>query len=235
MAGCNERLHPSEEIHPLTPTTAFERWGLDFIGHLPETENGNKWIIVAVDYATKWPIAKAFKQATAKETANFLFENILMEFGCPSEIITERGSQCMSEVFEGYFDLQKIKHLGSSAYHPRTNGMVERLNGLIKKMMTTYVVNHTNKWDSFISQILFACRIRVHCAKKFSPFKLIYGCDPKIPGDPVKPYLFKNENEEDVLAFRIHELEDLGQIRAAALQRAHLNALRMKRNYEIKV
>lgn len=189
-AGFNENSQPTEELHSLTPTVAFARWDLDFIDPLPETSERYKWIVVGIDYATKWSIAKALKEATAKETANFIYSDILMQFGCPQEILTDRGSQFMSEVFEGYLDLQKVKHLRTSAYHPRTNGMVERLNGLIKSMMTKYVVDYANLWNDFLPQVLFSSRVCVDTATKFSPFILVYGVDPKLPGDTLMPCLF---------------------------------------------
>lgn len=80
------------EMHPLTVPKAFERWHLDFIGELPMTIKDNKWIITAVDSLTSWPVARAVPVASAEATADFIYEEIMMRFGCPVEVVTDRGS-----------------------------------------------------------------------------------------------------------------------------------------------
>lgn len=80
-------------MHSLSVPTAFERWYLDFIGELPITQKGNKWIITAVDSLPNWPIARAVLYESAEETADFIYEEIMMRFGCPIEVITDRGSK----------------------------------------------------------------------------------------------------------------------------------------------
>ncbi|CAF4776540.1 unnamed protein product, partial [Rotaria sp. Silwood2] len=62
---------------------------LDFIGELPTTLNGNRWILVAMDHTTKWPIVKAAQNAKHEIIAKFVYEEIVLNFGCPTEIITD--------------------------------------------------------------------------------------------------------------------------------------------------
>lgn len=208
---------------------------MDFVGPLPETKEGNRYILVAIDSFTKWPIAKAMPDATSHNVGQFIYENILMNYACPAEIITDRGSQFMAEALEHYLELQNVKHLRSSAYHPRTNGLVENLNKFLKRMLTKYVGDFPTRWDIFLQQIVFTCRVRTHSATKQSPFKLVYGIEPIIPGDITNPYLFDETDSEEMLEYRIKELESLGQLRAAALERAHLNANRMKKQFDINI
>lgn len=131
--------HPSEELHRLPPVKTFQRWSLDFMGPLPVTRNGFKWLLVAIEHATKWPIVKPLRCATAEEVATFLYEEIVLKFGCPGEILTDRGSQFMGNLLKEYLCILQTKHLKTSAYHPRTNGMVERLNGTIKSAFSKMV------------------------------------------------------------------------------------------------
>lgn len=198
------------------------------MGPLPETEKGNKWLLVAIDNATKWPIARPLKIASAENVATFIYEEIVLRFGCPIEILTDRGSQFLSHMLEEYLSLLKTKHLKTSAYHPRTNGMVEKLNGTIKSAITKLVADNSTTWDSYIDQVLFTCRIVKQASSNESPFRLVYGKDPVLPGDIRRPILFDENNQEQVLEFRLQELEALDQMRAAALERAKLNALRRK-------
>lgn len=69
--------------------------------------NGNKWLITAVDYATNWPIAKALPVASKEAVANFIYEEIVIKFGCPVEIVTDRGANFCSGLVEEY-----IKRIG---------------------------------------------------------------------------------------------------------------------------
>ncbi|KAL1914164.1 uncharacterized protein VTP21DRAFT_10268 [Calcarisporiella thermophila] len=225
-----------EPLNPLTPSPGpFERWGLDFIGRLPVTREGNRWIIVAIDHATNWPVARAVPDATEETVANFLYFDIMMNYGCPSEILTDRGSQFMSRVISRYLELQRIRHLKTSAFHPRSNGKTERFNGLLGSMLTKYVRGARHKWDQFLAQALFACRVRVHSVTRKSPFYLVYGREPKIPGDDTAPYLWDPKDPSDRAEQTARELEELGQVRAAVKTRQEAAAREMKATYDAVV
>ncbi|SPO30464.1 uncharacterized protein UTRI_06394 [Ustilago trichophora] len=114
----------------------FERWGIDFIGQLPKTADGNQWILTAIDYATGWPIAKALPDAKAWRVADFIYEEIVLNFGAPKEILSDNGSNFLAEVVEHLLRTIKTRHRLATAYHPRTNGKVEALNGMIGRMLT---------------------------------------------------------------------------------------------------
>ncbi|KAG0160178.1 hypothetical protein PDIDSM_7705 [Penicillium digitatum] len=131
----------------------FERWGIDLIGLLPTTPSGNRWIITAIDYATGWPLAKALPDATEEAIAEFLHEDV-------------------------------FTHRTTTPYHPRTNGKVENFNGLLGRMLTKYCMGKpTRVWDLYLAQALFATRVREHATSGKSPFYLVYGIHPRLPGD----------------------------------------------------
>lgn len=96
----NQQVAP---LHPL-PVEArpFARWGLDFIGRLPPTKNGNRWLLVAIDHETDWLVLKTLTEATEDEVANFLYHEILIQYGCPTEIITDRGANFMAKTLNRY-------------------------------------------------------------------------------------------------------------------------------------
>jgi len=228
----NESHTIRESLHPLPAVPPFHRWSLDFIGVLPETAEGSKWILTAIDHATKWPIARALKTASSEEVVKFIYEEIVMRFGCPAEILTDRGPNFLSDVVEDYIKLQRIKHLKTSAYHPRTNGAVERFNGLFGRMLTRFTYDNVRCWDKFIDQALFACRIRVHKATGKTPFFMVYGREPKIPGDTLKPFLNWEEDWQFTLNERIKELEQLGLEREEAMEKIKYEQEAVKRNFE---
>ncbi|KAG1136414.1 hypothetical protein G6F37_011734 [Rhizopus arrhizus] len=178
---------------------AFSRWHLDFIGELPTTKQGNCWILMAVDYTTNWPIARALRNATGEEIVKFIYEEIVMRFGCPEEIVSDRGANFMSKVVKQYIQKIKSKHNLTSAFHPRSNGKCERLNQTFKRMLIKYVNGEVHSWDEYVDTALFACRIRKHATTGFSPFYLTYGVDPKIPGDSHRPFIYQFTEQDPEL------------------------------------
>jgi hypothetical protein len=165
----------------------FQRWGIDLIGILPKTRQGNKWIITAIDYATGWPIAKALPSATEEEVAEFIFQEIYMHYGAPEEIFTDGGKNLWGSVVESYLKKISTHHHGTSPYHPRTNGKVERLNGILGSMLGKFLMGKPTKhWDLYLDQALFACRVRTNTTTKTSPFYLLYGKHPHLLGDVTK-------------------------------------------------
>ncbi|CEG83541.1 hypothetical protein RMATCC62417_17444 [Rhizopus microsporus] len=188
LAASPDKMTHHAPMKLLEVPNAFSRWHLDFIGELPTTKNGNRWLLMAVDYTTNWPIARALKDATGEEIVKFIYEEIVLRFGCPDEIITDRGTNFMSKIVKQYIRKIKSKHNFTSAFHPRTNGKCERLNQTFKKMLIKYVKGEVHSWDEYVDASLFACRIRKHATTGFSPFFLTYGVDPHIPGDFHRPF-----------------------------------------------
>ena len=162
----------------------FQRWGIDLIGRLPKTNDENRWIITAIDYAMGWPIAKAIPKATEEAIAEFIHDEIYMQYGAPQEIFTDGGKNLWGGAVQKYLEKIKTLHKGTSPYHPRTNGKVERLNGIVGAMLGKLLLNKPMKlWDLYLNQAVFACRIRTHTTTKTSPFYLLYGRHPHLLGD----------------------------------------------------
>ncbi|KAG2195271.1 hypothetical protein INT47_005046 [Mucor saturninus] len=210
------RAH-QDEMHPLKVPTAFDRWHLDFLD-LPTTTKGNRWLLVGVDYATNWCVARAMPVASKEAVADFIYEEIVMNFGAMSEIVTDRGANFTSALVQEYVKRVGAKFKLTSAYHPRSNAKAERFNGVIKQMLRKYTNGALHRWDDFVQAALWACRIRVHSTTGFSPFYLTYGREPRLPGDVLQPYIDKTTfaDPRTVADFTSRELTDLGQHRAAA-------------------
>ena len=185
--------------------------------------HGNRWIITAIDYATGWPIAKAISKADEEAIADFIYNEIYMHYGAPQEIFTDGGKNLWGGVVQRYLDKIKTLHKGTSPYHPRTNGKVERLNGIIGTMLGKMLPNKPTKlWDLYLDQAVFACWIRTHSTMKTSPFYLVYGRHPHLLGDrnatlPVEsesaPYeerlkLLQSARKEAVIATHERALKD---------------------------
>ena len=85
-------------LYPIKTRPPFEKIGIDLIGPLPITSNQNKYIVVAIDYGTKWAEARAIKDAAATTIVPFLYEDIICRHGFPKELISDRGTTFANEL-----------------------------------------------------------------------------------------------------------------------------------------
>jgi hypothetical protein len=115
------------ELHPIPVSDVWKRIGIDLIGPLPESEKGNKYIITATDYFSKWPEAAALPDKTAIGVANFLL-SLFCRHGWPEIVQSDQGREFVNKVSKCLFELTGVEHRISSAYHPQTNGLDERTN-----------------------------------------------------------------------------------------------------------
>ncbi|OIR56592.1 MAG: uncharacterized protein A8A55_2659, partial [Amphiamblys sp. WSBS2006] len=174
------------KMNPLGACDPFERWGLDAIGAMPQTEDGSKWIFTAVDYGTKWPVAIPVKELTAEAALQFVEREIIGKFGAPKEIVTDRGSCFTASSFiEGVRKHGTVLKFASTG-HPQTNGAVENFNGLLGKLILRLSGDNKTIWNKMLGKALFGCRVRVNEATKFSPFELVFGRKPRLSWDNQK-------------------------------------------------
>src|SRR6266498_1555057 len=128
--ACQRRgnLKANNILHPIEPKTPFQRIGIDIVGPLIIIKKGNRYIVTAMDYFTKWLIAKAIKEATAKTVSKFIYEKIICEHGCPQVLQSNQGTHFVNRVIQDLSEKFRIKHRLSTPYHSQTNGLVERFN-----------------------------------------------------------------------------------------------------------
>ena len=122
-----EKPTKNNPLRPIKVTEPFELIGMDLIGPLPETVQGNKYIIVMTEYLTKWVEAQPISNKRAETIAEFL-HGILARFGTPKKIITDQGTEFNNEIIKSLNSIMNIQSIYSSAYHPQTNGQTERTN-----------------------------------------------------------------------------------------------------------
>jgi len=129
------RPKTKNELHPIPVDSPFYRIRIDFVGPLSRTSRGNKYIIVAIDYLTKWPEAKAVKDVTAKNIVKFLYEDIICGHRCSTKILSDKKSHFNNQLVTELMEQFHIHHNLSTPYHPRTNGLVERFNRTLCKSL----------------------------------------------------------------------------------------------------
>ncbi|XP_027168835.1 LOW QUALITY PROTEIN: uncharacterized protein LOC113768604 [Coffea eugenioides] len=111
-------------------------WGMDVIGTIdPPASNGHRFILVAIEYFTKWVEAESFKHVTKKVVANFLRDHIICRFGVPETLITDNAKNLNNDMVDGLCEQFKIKHRNSAIYRPQMNGAVEAANKNLKKIL----------------------------------------------------------------------------------------------------
>ncbi|GJW73936.1 reverse transcriptase domain-containing protein [Tanacetum coccineum] len=132
---CNDcQIHrpvPRNPQQPLTPITApwpFYKWGIDIAGPFPEGPGKVKFLIVAMDYFTKWIEAKAVATITGSQVNKFVWDNIVCRFGLPGEIVSDNGKQFSDNPFKDWCEKLNITQRFASVKHPQSNGLVERAN-----------------------------------------------------------------------------------------------------------
>jgi hypothetical protein len=112
----------SEPLQSIEPIGTMKKWGIDLVGPLPRTPQGNEWIVVAVDYLTKWSEVKAIPNKQAETIATFVVDEIICRHGVPGEIVTDQGREFINQLLRYITKKVSIKHIMTSPYHPQANG-----------------------------------------------------------------------------------------------------------------
>jgi hypothetical protein len=171
----------TEVLRPIGVGQAFDRLGIDIVGPLKPTTMGKRYIVVATDYFTKWPEARAIEKADAKTVAWFLYDEIICRHGCPREILSDRGAVFVGQIVTNLIEIMGIHRRLTSAYHPQSNGLTERFNQTLCKVLKKCVKETTREWDTLIASSLFAYRTTKNRTTKYEPFYLLYGRTPTLP------------------------------------------------------
>ena len=161
----------------------LERVATDIMGPLPESEDGNKYIVVVSDYFTKWTEAYPLKNMEAQTVAEVLVEQFITRFGVPEMIHSDQGRQYESRLFKELCDLLGIRKTRTTAFHPKSDGMVERFNKTLATMLSAYVSDHQQDWDRHLPYVLMAYRSSLHESTGYSPNMLMLGREVATPLD----------------------------------------------------
>ena len=219
-------------LNPIKINQIFERVGIDFVGPLPKTRKGNKYICVITEYLTKWPEAKAMKKATAQNVVEFLYETIICRFGCPQIIQSDRGSHFNNQIMEDLCKKFMIKHKLSSPYHPQTNGLVERFNRTLCETLAKLILKE-NQWDQHINSALFAYRTMKQGTTKRTPFYMMYGKEATLPIDEIGEIVEINKEKE--LLHRTYQIINIQEDREEVLNTIKESQQTQKENHDCKI
>ena len=156
-------------------TIPFQRIAIDLIGPFsPPSEEGHKYVLTIIDYATRYPEAIPLKNIDTISVAEALI-SVFARVGIPKEILSDRGRQFTSDLMAEIDRLLNIKPLFTTPWHPAANGLVEKMNGTIKSIIKKLCQDRPRQWHRFIPAALFAIREIPNDSLKYSPFELLYG------------------------------------------------------------
>ncbi|GJV07607.1 reverse transcriptase domain-containing protein [Tanacetum coccineum] len=151
----------------------FDVWGIDFMGPFPSSR-GNKYILVAVDYLSKWVEAKALPTNDARVVCKFL-KSLFARFGAPHAIISDRGTYFCNDQFAKVMLKYGVTHRLSTAYHPQTSGQVEVSNRGLKRILKKTIGENRTSWSDKLDDALWAFRTAYKTPIGCTPYKLVYG------------------------------------------------------------
>ena len=158
----------------------FDCWGIDFVGPFPSSFS-NEYILVAVDYVSKWVEAIACAKADGKTVIKFLKRNIFARFGTPRVLISDGGSHFCNTQLEKALEHYGVKHKVATPYHPQANGRAEVSNREIKRILEKTVSSSRKDWANKLDDALWAYRTAFKTPIGLTPFKMVYGKNCHLP------------------------------------------------------
>ncbi|XP_071687891.1 uncharacterized protein [Rutidosis leptorrhynchoides] len=166
----------------LTPQQAIE-WAIDIVGPFPRSVGNAKFLVVAIDFFSKWVEAKVLAWITGENIKKFVWNDIVCRYGLPNEIVSDNGKQFADNPFRSWCEELNIKQTFTSVAHPQANGQVEVTNKEIVDDMKARLGLSQTKWVDEVPHILWAHRTTPKWSTGETPFSLVYGTEAVIPAE----------------------------------------------------
>ena len=227
---------PSEPLTSITSPWPFQQWGLDILGPLPIGKGQCKFIIVAVDYFTKWAEAEPLATITEQKIRNFVWRAIICKFGIPRALVSDNGKQFDNTKFRDFCAELRIKNYYSSPVHPQSNGQAEVTIRTLKAALKTKLEDLKGNWVEYLPEVLWAYKTTQKSATRETPFALAFGTEAVAPVEvgiksPRIEFASVEHNDE---ALRLN-LELLDEKREQVLRRTEEYQRKTTRYYNQKV
>lgn len=172
--------HKYQELKSIEVSRPGELWAAD-IAFLPCSKRGNRYLLVCMEYLTRWVVAVVLPQFDRNMVANVFLYSVVLQFGRPEKFLTDNGSNFISEAMKTLCARLGIKKIETSVEHPQSDGLVERMNKTIKTALQVYVENQEDVWDDYLPFVVFAINSTKQASTGVSSFKAMYGVEPILP------------------------------------------------------
>ena len=216
-----KRIRYEEPLHPTWSATVWEKVGIDVV-FMPTSIEGYEYIVFARDDLSGWVEARALRRADSHSVATFIYEDLICRHGLPQRVVMDGGSENLGFT-KTLLEKYRIKNVHISAYHPQSNGLVERGHGPVVNALSKYTSEEPANWPRYLSLALWADRITIRRSTGYSAFELLYGRDCLLPVDlDVLSWRMVNweliKDREDLIRGRMWQLDQraLSAARAAS-------------------
>jgi len=205
---------------------------MDIVGPFTVSEAGNKYILTCIETFSSYLEAFPLKNACAEEVAGCLVDNIIFRYGMFSTILTDRGTNFMSLVFQRTAVLLGGQTRRTSPYHPASNGALEAQHKTLGKSISKLIDQQDpRKWDQYLKAVVFAMNSSTNVnSTAFSPHEIIFGCNPKLPAE-LTITTPKNEYGSHVAYFQ-HLIKKMDIIHGIVLKNREQSKRDMKQQYD---
>ena len=153
---------------------------VDILGSLPETKQGNRYVLVTGDYFTKWMEAHANQEATT--VVQKLTDEMFCHFSPPEQLHSDQGKQFQSNLVQEVCKMYQIK-TQTTPYHPQCDGRVKRFNETLLNMLATMAKGHPFNWEYHLHKVCFAYNSSIHSSTGYASFFLMFGRQARLPLD----------------------------------------------------
>jgi hypothetical protein len=227
-------------LHPIIKPWPFHDYALDFVGQIhPASSKGHRFVLVVVDYFTKWTKVIPLKNMTHREVIHFISEHIIHRFGIPQILTTYQGSSFMSHQVCEFAKSLKIKLFSSSPYYAQANGQAESSNKTLIKLIKKKIEENPKRWHELLLEALWAHRISKHRATKVTPFDLVYRQEAILPVEvDLDALRIARQNELSAVDYHnlmLDRLDEVSDERVKALGEIERRMLRVARSYNKRV
>lgn len=210
-----------------TPANAFDKVALDIVGPLPLTKSNNQYLLTIQCNLTKFLDAIPLPNATAQTIGTAFAKDYITRYGTPRTILTDQGQNFMSNTIKQISKLFKIKQVRTTAYHPQSNGSLERSHLVLIEHIKHYTKNG-NDWDEYIRFAIFCYNTAKHESTSFTPHQLIFGQEARLPSD-MTPTIGMTSSYN---TFILDLLTNLTDIRKRAIENLKEAKLKSKSYYD---
>ena len=210
----------------------LERMSLDIMGPLPESNRGNRYILCVGDYFTKWITAIPLPNQEVSTVATALLENIFTVFGLPNQLHSDLGTNFESKLFTQLCELLGVDKTRSTSYRPQSNGFIELANRTIQAMLRPYIFNNQKDWDEHLQYVMLAYRSSVQESTNFTPSKLMFGRQVRLPVDLMYGNPPSHNPANDLPTFVQNQKERMEVIHEQVRDNLRVTSERQKRTYD---